>query len=122
MTEQIMILQTGRLHEFELACNALTESGIPFFKQQEVSGVKTAIYAPAAGPGTFWNILVPASVKPEAENVLKELPIDFTTEPDFWHYSGKPYAKRIWKITAVIFLFSLLCSSIMYIMKFMKQG
>lgn len=117
MTEQVLILQTGRLHEFEIACNALTKSRIPFFKQQEISGVKTAMYTPAAGPGTFWNILVPASMKAEAENILKELPIDLTTEPDFWHFGGKPYAKKVWKILALIFLAILLFSLIMSFIK-----
>lgn len=93
MTEQVIVLKTGRLHEFELACNALTESEIPFFKQEESSGgLKTAMYSPAAGPGTFWNILVPVPIKSEAEKILKELPIDLTTEPDLWHFGGKHYA------------------------------
>ena len=109
MTEQVLILQTGRLHEFELACNALTEASIPFFKQKEVSGVKTAIIAPAAGPGIFWNLLVPAPMKADAEKILKELPIDITTEPDFWHFGGKPYAKKLWKILALIFLVAMFC-------------
>ena len=122
MTEQVIVLRTGRLHEFEMACNALTESGIPFFKQQEISGVKTALYAPAAGPGTFWNILVPVSMKQEAEKILKELPIENTTEPDLWHFGGKPYAKKVWKILALIFLTGMLCLWILSYVQNIKQG
>ena len=47
MKEKVILIRTGRLHEFDLAGNALTESNIPFFKQQEISGVKTAMYTPA---------------------------------------------------------------------------
>ncbi len=83
MTEQVILLKTGRLHEFELACNAFADSNIPFFRQEEnVVGLKTAIIALLEGPGIFWNLLVPASMKTDAEKILKELPIDFTTEPD----------------------------------------
>ena len=118
MTEQVLILQTGRLHEFELACNALTESNIPIFKQIEnFAGLKTAMYTPAAGPGTFFNILVPASMKSEAEKILKGLPIDHTTEPGFWHFGGKPYAKKVWKIYAVIILIITICVMILSFIK-----
>ena len=123
MTDQVVILKTGRLHEFELACNALTELDIPFFRQEEtVSGLKTAVVAPVPGPGTFWNILVPAAMKEEAEKLLKNLPIDVTTEPDIWHFGPKPYVKKLYRITAVISLAALLCLIIMNIVQSIKQG
>ena len=123
MTEQVLILQTGRLHEFELACNALTESNIPIFKQKEnFAGLKTGMYTPVAGPGAFFNILVPAPMKSEAEKILKDLPIDLTTEPGIWHFGGKPYAKKLCKILAVIFLVAFFCLILMNTIQTIKQG
>ena len=79
--------------------------------------MKTAIIAPAAGPGVFWNLLVPVPMKTDAEKILKELPIDLTTEPDFWHFGGKPYAKKAWRIYAAIILILIVCAMLLPFVK-----
>ena len=106
MPDHVVIYRTGRLHELELACNALKESGVPHFKQQETSsGLKLAMpFAPFMGPGTFWNIPVPVSAKEAAEKILEELPIDFTTNPDLWHFDPKTPVKKSWKLYIIILL------------------
>lgn len=108
MPEHVVILRTGRLHEFEMACNALEKSGVPHFKQEESSsGLKTAMYNPAMAPGSFWNLLVPVSEKLNAEKIISDLPIDNTTDPDLWHFGAKPKRKKIWKVCIIIYLFIL---------------
>ena len=105
MPEHVIILKTGRLHEFELACNALKDSGIPHYKQEEnISGLKTAMYTPAMGPGTFWNLLVPVSEKLNAEKILSELPIEVTKQPSIWHFGANEEAKKGWRIFAIFIL------------------
>jgi hypothetical protein len=100
-----IILKTGRVYEFELACNALKEAGIPFFKQEEnYSEIKEAYYQPAMGPGTFFNLLVASPIKEDAIKILSQLPIELTLEPDFWHYGANEKSKRKWKIYALIVL------------------
>ena len=103
MPEHIVILKTGRLHELELASNTLKEAGITHFKQEEnVTGLKTAMYAPVMGPGTFWNLLVPESEKTAAQKILSQLPIELTTTPDVWHFNDGDKTKRNWKILIVL--------------------
>ncbi len=105
MPNHVVILKTGRLHEFELACNALKESGIPHHRQEESSaGLRTAMYTPAMGPGSFWNLLVPVSEKARAEKILSELPTDFTTNPDIWHFGAKPKQKKVWRTYSIFIL------------------
>ena len=105
MSDHVIILRTGRLHEYEMACKALQEAGIPYFRQEEnSSGVKTAMYSPTMGPGSYWNLLVPSSEKSKAEKIVCELPIDFTTDPDLWHFDSTNKTKKLWKLFIVILL------------------
>ena len=98
MSEHVVILKTGRLHEFEMGCNALKESGIPHFRQEEtVSGLKTSMVVPVMAPGLYWNLFVPVSEKTKAEKILSDLPIDFTVNPDLWHCGSKPESQQDWK-------------------------
>lgn len=100
-----IILKTGRLYEFEMACNALEEAGIPFLKQEEdYCGVKEAYYQPVMGPGIFFNLSVATHIKEEAIKIISELPIELSPEPDFWHYGSNEKSKRNWKIYALIVL------------------
>ena len=106
MPEHIVILKTGRLHELELASNTLKEAGIPHYKQEEqITGIKTGMYTPVMGPGTYWNLLVPISEKSSAEKILAQLPIDHSNNPDLWHFSDNKKIKRTWKNMGIIILF-----------------
>ncbi|MBU4485883.1 MAG: hypothetical protein KKD38_03050 [Candidatus Delongbacteria bacterium] len=104
--DYICILKTGKLLEHDLASNALKEKAIPFYKQVESSsGLRLAMPAqPAMGPGTYYNILVPRPFADEAINVLKELPIEMTTEPENWHFGASEKVKTGWKIYIWIIL------------------
>lgn len=100
-----IILKTGRIYEFEMACNALGEAGIPYVKQEEsYTGIKTGYVQRVMGPGCFFNLLVPATQKEQATKVISELPIEVTTEPDIWHYGANEKSKRNWKTYALIVL------------------
>ena len=79
------VLKTGRLHGHDMAANALTENGIPFFKQEEsVSGLKLAMpFQPSMGLGTHFNILLPERFLEEAKTILENLPIVLTRIPIF---------------------------------------
>jgi hypothetical protein len=61
LTDYQVVFRTGKIWEFDLGREALTEHKVPFFAQtQALSGVVTAVEAaPAGGPGTSWSLLVP---------------------------------------------------------------
>ncbi len=105
MRDYEVILRTGRIFDFEMACDALREAGIPFVKQEEsVTGIKDGYVQPSMGPGSFFNLLVPKQFKGKAVQVISELPIELTLEPDFWHYGADERSKRWWKIFAMVVL------------------
>ena len=110
--KHVVIFKTGKLHELDMAANALSASNIPFFKQEESSsGARFAMsFQPAMGPGTWFSILVANHLAEEAKSILSNLPFNIQTEPNVWHFnaSGKP--ERRWKVYTwfVIVLFLLL--------------
>jgi hypothetical protein len=111
MTEEtnsnhICILKTGRLLDHDLAANTLTENGIPFYKQMEtITGLKLAMpFQPAMGPGTYYNILVPEKFSEDAKQILRELPIDLTDDPDIFHFGASEKEKVGWKIYVWVIL------------------
>jgi hypothetical protein len=96
----ICILKTGKLFEHDSAANALSENGIPYYKQMETSsGLRLAMpFQPAMGPGTWYNIFVHPKYAEEAKAILNELPIDLSTDPDIWHFGPNKRIKKAWKI------------------------
>lgn len=113
-----LILSTGRIIDFEMACDSLKEKGIPFIRQEEnISGLKEAYVQPVMGPGNFFNLLVPNAVKEDAINTISELPIDVTTEPDLWHFNENEKSKRNWKI---YIWFVLAVSAVMLVVNLLK--
>jgi hypothetical protein len=105
-SNHICILKTGGLLDHNLAANALTENGIPFYKQMEtITGLKLAMpFQPVMGPGTFYNILVPEEFSEEAKQILSELPIELTVTPDLYHFGASEKGKAGWKIYAWVIL------------------
>lgn len=103
---QICVLSTGKLLDHDLAANTLSENRIPFYKQMEtISGIKLAMpFQPAMGPGTYYNILVPEQFSEKAKQILAELPIDVTTEPELFHFGADPKVKARWKFYIWIIL------------------
>ena len=102
----VCILRTGKLFEHDIAANVLKDNNIPFYKQAESSsGLRLAMpFQPAMGPGIFYNILVPKQFEENAREILKELPIEVTTDPDVWHFGATPREKWGWKLFAWIIL------------------
>lgn len=94
------VFKTGKLHELDMASNALSDEEIPFFKQTESSsGVRLVMsFQPAMGPGTWYSILVPDQLVEKAKVVLSDLPIEIDTDPDVWHSGSSEKQKRWWKI------------------------
>ena len=74
------------------------------YVEEGYTGIIEGYVQPVMGPGSFFNLLVPATQKEEAIKVISELPIEVTTEPDMWHYSANEKTKRNWKICALIIL------------------
>lgn len=117
-SNHICVLKTGRILDHDLAANTLTENSIPFYKQMEtITGLKLAMpFQPAMGPGTYYKILVPERFSEEAKQVLSELPIDLTDDPDLFHFGASEKEKSGWKlyvwvilaITAIIFIGSII--------------
>ena len=103
----IIVFKTGKLHELDMAANALSDEGIPFFKEtKSSSGVRLAMpFQPNMGPGTCYSILVPDQLKEHASSVLSNLPFDIGTDPDIWHIGVPEKQKRWWKIFAWLMLF-----------------
>ena len=113
-----IILRTGKIYEFEMACNALGEAGIPHIKQEETfTGLKTGYVQPVMGPGVFFNLLVPTALKEEALKKISELPIEITTDPDIWHYGADEKSKTYWKIYALIVLAIFTALIVIYMLK-----
>lgn len=105
MQDHEIILKTGRIIDFDMACNALKEAGIPFVRQSEGhTGIQEAYVQPVMGPGNYFNLLVPSALKQDAEFILSHLPIENTIDPDFWHYGANKKSKRNWKIYALVVL------------------
>ncbi|MBW1820414.1 MAG: DUF2007 domain-containing protein [Deltaproteobacteria bacterium] len=102
----ICVLKTGKLFEHDMAANALTENDIPFYKQMETSsGLRLAMpFQPTMSPGTYYNIFVPEKYSEEAKQILNELPIDITNNPDVFHFGANEKEKRGWKIYIWIIL------------------
>ena len=113
-SNHICILKTVKLLDHDLAANALTENGIPFYKQMEtITGLKLAMpFQPAMGPGTHYNILVPERFLEEAKQILSELHIDLTDDSDLFHFGASEKGKAGWRIyvwiilaiTAIVFI------------------
>ena len=99
-SKHICILKTGKLFEHDIAANALSENGIPFYKQLETSsGLRLAMpFQPSMGPGTWYNILVHPKYADETREILNELPINLSTDPDIWHFRPNKSIKKAWKI------------------------
>lgn len=89
-----------------MAVHSLSENGVPFYKQLETSGgLRLAMpFQPAMGPGTYYCIFVPQKLVENATQLLRELPIDVTTEPAIWHFGVSANAKKKCKITVCFIL------------------
>ncbi len=106
-TKHIVVFETGRLFEIDMVRNAMKEAGIPHFTQQQMSsGLKVAMpAAPAPGPGTWWNLLVPSNHVEHAKEILSQLPLGPKTGVGVWDFGPKTRKiKRGFKFYAIIIL------------------
>lgn len=118
-TNHEIVLCTGKIHEFEMAKNILSERKIPFITQQEsVSGLKRAAPVTSApGPAQWWSILVPGQAVHEAKTTLSKLPFEVETNPDIWHFGASEKIKKGWRIFAWMILVLALVFFVLYLTK-----
>jgi hypothetical protein len=120
--EHKVIFSTGKVYEFDMARNLLSDSNIPFHTQEDsFSGLRLATPStPVAGPGIWYSILVPEQSFADAQNILSELPFEIGTEPDFWHFGTGSKIKFGYRIYALILLALALLFLFLYIKDLLK--
>ena len=70
-----------------------------------ITGPKLAMpFQPAMEPGIYYNILVPEKFSEVAKQILSELPIDLTYNPDLLHFGASEKGKAGWRICAWVIL------------------
>jgi len=116
-TEFVVVLRTGRIWEVEMVAEAFKKAKIPCYEQLETSsGLRLAKEIPQAmGPGDWWAFYVPKRIQKTAEEVLAELPIEVTVNPDIWHFSPSGEGKRFFKAYAWYTLIALAIGFIFFI-------
>jgi hypothetical protein len=73
-----------------------------------VTGLRLAKEIPQAmGPGDWWAFYVPKRFRKRAEEVLSELPMEATLNPDIWHFSPTEEGKTFFKTYAIYVLMAL---------------
>ena len=115
----VTVFRTGRTIDLDWVANALAEAGIPFQRREETSGgLQLAMpAAPAGGPGQWWSILVPESLRSRARAVLDDLPIEPMTTPDVWNFQPKPGVKLGWQIYSWLVLVGLACGGLLWLVE-----
>jgi len=120
--EFLVVMRTGRIWEVEMVADAFKKAKIPCYQQLETSsGLRVAKEIPQSmGPGDWWAFYVPKRFQKRAEEVLAELPIEVTINPDIWHFGPPEEGKRFLKtyatyaliafgISVILFIIGLLC-------------
>jgi len=99
----VVVLCTGQLIKLDMAVNALEGAGIAYqMRAETATGLKVAMpVTPAAGPGRFFTLLVPACAEPKAKLVLSSLPFEVTTNPGPWDFEPQPTVKRWWRLVII---------------------
>jgi hypothetical protein len=115
--EFVVVMRTGRIWEVEMVADAFKKAKIPCYQQLETSsGLRLAKEIPQAmGPGDWWAFYVPKRFQKRAEEVLVELPIEATINPDIWHFSPSGKGKRFFKTYAIYTLMAFAIGVIIFI-------
>lgn len=88
-SNHICVLKTESFLDHTVAVNALTENGIPFYKQMETAtGLKIDMTLQQMGSGVCYYILVPERFLEEAKQILSELPIDHEDNSVFYNFAA----------------------------------
>lgn len=84
MEERILILDTGDSLAMRMTDEALARAGIPHFIVEFTRSGRSMEMpcAPSFGRGYRWQITVAKEHRPEAEAVLRGLPVDTATGPN----------------------------------------
>jgi len=104
--ESVVVLETGRLFEADMATSALEEAGVPHYRQvQSSSGLSLAMpVAPSAGPGVYWVVRVPEEAATTAKSVLDSLPLEAEESPGVWDFGPTEDAKSLHRTWALALL------------------
>jgi hypothetical protein len=100
----VVVLRTGQVWQMDMAIDALKRAHVPHFCQQETAaGLRLAVpAAPAAGPGTWYAVLVPEARAEAARGVLATLPFEVKTDPGVWDFGPTPRAKRLYRRLGIV--------------------
>jgi hypothetical protein len=121
--EFAVVLRTGRIWEVEMVANAFDKAKIPYYQQFEtITGLRLAKEIPQAmGPGDWWAFYVPKRFLERAGEVLSELPIEVTINPDIWHFTPTEEGKRFFKTYAIYVLITLSIPLILFIIELLRR-
>jgi hypothetical protein len=121
--EFVVVLRTGRIWEVEMVADAFETAKIPCYRQFEtVTGLRLAKEIPQAmGPGDWWAFYVPRRFQKRAEEVLAELPIEITINPDIWHFSPPEEGKKFFKTYAIYVLIGLGIPLTLFIIELLRK-
>jgi hypothetical protein len=114
----VAVLCSGQVWQIDMAVDALKRAEIPHMAEEEtVSGLRLAMpLMPAAAPGVFWTIRVPASQVDNAKQVLSELPFEIKTNPDAWDFKPESEVKKGWRIWIIVTLVGLALAAVVSIL------
>jgi hypothetical protein len=105
-----VVFRTGRVYELDVAQDTLRDAGIPSYAQEEgIGGLVTALpSSPVAGPGVWFNVLVPEERLADARNALSDAPLalalDLDSEPGVGHFDPGRRWRATWRIYAAVVL------------------
>jgi hypothetical protein len=121
--EFVVVLRTGRIWEVEMVAEGFKKEGIPCYQQLETSsGLRLAKeILQAMGPGDWWAFYVPKRFQKRAEEVLAELPIEVTINPDIWHFGPSEKGKKFFKTYAIYTLIAFGIGLILFIIGLLRK-
>ncbi len=100
-----VVYRSGMPHEVELVANTLDEAGIPYYRQEEIGTTRLAMpFQPSMGPGVYWIVIVPATEREKAAELISNLPISHDEHPDVWGFKPAPEAKKFFRYYAIFIL------------------
>ena len=91
------VFRTGQLFEADRLCSTLEDEGIPYYRRQETSGgIEYAMpAAPAAGPGVWFTVWIPAPEQERVEQIIQDLRLEQKRDPGVWDVSPTPGGRRL---------------------------
>jgi len=100
-----VVYRSGMSHEVEMVANVLDEASIPYYRQEEIGTTRLAMpFQPSMGPGVYWIVIVPATERQKAAELISNLPISHDEHPDVWGFKPAPETKKFFRYYAILIL------------------